>query len=89
MLSLTKGAAKELVPVAGVPVVVRVLEECAASGIDRVIVVVSPTKQSVIDAYSMSVQGFFVKPSGFDELEHTIKTIMEYWKRCIAPSEYE
>ncbi len=46
-------------------------------------------KQSVIDAYSMSVQGFFVKPNGMEELEHTIKTIMEYWKRCIAPSEYE
>jgi len=46
-------------------------------------------KQSVIDAYSMSVQGFFVKPNNMDKLEHTIKTIMEYWKQCIAPGDYE
>ena len=46
-------------------------------------------KRSVIDAYSLSVQGFFVKPNGMEKLEHTIKTIMEYWKQCIAPSEYE
>ncbi|MES2513224.1 MAG: response regulator [Bacteroidota bacterium] len=46
-------------------------------------------KKSVIDAYAMSVQGFFVKPNSMDKLESTIKTIMEYWKQCIAPSEYE
>jgi CheY-like chemotaxis protein len=49
----------------------------------------SANKQSVIDAYAMSVQGFFIKPTGMDKLESTIKTIMEYWKQCIAPSEYE
>ncbi len=46
-------------------------------------------KQSVIDAYSMSVQGFFVKPNSMTDLEKMIKSIMEYWKHCIAPSEYE
>ncbi len=46
------------------------------------------TKQSVIDAYAMSVQRFFVKPNSMDKLENTIKLIMEYWKQCIAPSEY-
>ncbi len=45
-------------------------------------------KKSVIDAYSMSVQGFFVKPNSFEKLESTIRIIMEYWKECIAPSEY-
>lgn len=48
----------------------------------------SANKQSVIDAYAMSVQGFFVKPVSFDKLESTIRKIMEYWKECIAPSEY-
>ena len=47
------------------------------------------TKQSVVDAYALSVQGFFVKPAGMDKLENSIKIIMEYWKQCIAPSEYE
>ncbi len=48
----------------------------------------SSTKQAVIDAYALSVQGFFVKPDSFDKLECTIKKIMEYWQECIAPSEY-
>jgi CheY-like chemotaxis protein len=46
-------------------------------------------KKSVIDAYSMSVQGFFVKPSSFNQLEKTIKTITDYWSECIAPNEYD
>lgn len=46
-------------------------------------------KKTVIDAYAMSVQGFFQKPSTIDELERTIKIIVEYWQVCIAPSEYE
>ena len=48
----------------------------------------SATKQSVIDAYALSVQGFFVKPDKSADLENTIRKIMEYWKECIAPSEY-
>ena len=46
-------------------------------------------KKSVIDAYSMSVQGFFIKPNSHQKLQSTITKIMEYWKECIAPSEYE
>ncbi|HEY0065887.1 MAG TPA: response regulator [Flavisolibacter sp.] len=45
-------------------------------------------KNSVIDAYSMSVQGFFVKPNSILKLENTIRKIVEYWQECIAPSEY-
>jgi len=45
-------------------------------------------KESVIDAYAMSVQGFFIKPNSYEKLENTIRKIMEYWKECIAPSEY-
>ena len=48
----------------------------------------SATKKAVTDAYSMSVQGFFVKPNSISELERTIKKIVEYWQECIAPSEY-
>ena len=46
-------------------------------------------KKSVIDAYAMSVQGFFVKPNSIQGLERTIKRIVEYWQECIAPSAYE
>lgn len=46
-------------------------------------------QQAVIDAYSLSVQGFFVKPNSFSELEKTIAAIMEYWRRCAAPNDFE
>ena len=46
-------------------------------------------KKAVVDAYAMSVQGFFVKPSTVQGLENTIKKIVEYWKECIAPSQFE
>ena len=46
-------------------------------------------KKSVIDAYSLSVQGFFVKPDSYTKLAITMRRIVEYWKDCIAPNEYE
>jgi CheY-like chemotaxis protein len=46
-------------------------------------------KKAVIDAYALSVQGFFKKPNTMEGLENTIRKIVEYWKECIAPSEYE
>ena len=43
-------------------------------------------QQFIIDAYSKSVQGFFVKPRTYDELRKTLKTIIEYWKTCVSPN---
>ena len=37
----------------------------------------------VIDAYSKSIQGFFIKPFDFNELKITIKSITDYWQRCV------
>jgi len=48
----------------------------------------SASKKSVIDAYSMSAQGFFIKETTTSELETTIRTIMEYWMRCYSPNQY-
>ena len=39
----------------------------------------------VVKAYSQSVQGFFVKPSSFKEIEKLIFSIMSYWKYCHSP----
>ena len=47
------------------------------------------TQKAVIDAYSLSVQGFFVKQTSMAELEKTITVIMEYWKRCVAPKNFK
>lgn len=46
-------------------------------------------KKSVIDAYAMSVQGFFIKPVSIEAFQNTIRKIIEYWQECIAPSQYE
>lgn len=45
-------------------------------------------QKSVIDAYSLSVQGFFIKQNSLEELEKTIFAIMEYWRRCAAPNDF-
>jgi CheY-like chemotaxis protein len=47
------------------------------------------SKQAVVDAYAMSVQGFFLKPDKMEALESTIRKIVEYWKECIAPSQFD
>lgn len=47
----------------------------------------SAAQKAVIDAYSMSVQGFFIKQNSMVQLEKTISVIMEYWKRCVAPND--
>jgi DNA-binding NarL/FixJ family response regulator len=46
------------------------------------------TQKSVVDAYSLSVQGFFIKQNNMAELEKTISVIMEYWQRCTSPNSF-
>lgn len=45
-------------------------------------------QQAVIDAYSTSAQGFFVKPTDFDEIKETIDIMIKYWKKCAAPNNF-
>jgi CheY-like chemotaxis protein len=47
------------------------------------------SKKAVLEAYAMSVQGFFHKPSSVKELELTVKKIIEYWQECFSPNHYE
>jgi UTP--glucose-1-phosphate uridylyltransferase len=56
MLAISRGMPKELVPIAGEPVLAHVLRECADSGIDRALVVVSPGKEALVD-FVRSVAG--------------------------------
>ena len=46
------------------------------------------SQKTVIDAYSISAQGFFVKQVSFNELVETLKVIIEYWKKCAAPNNF-
>ena len=46
----------------------------------------SAEQQNVVDAYSKSVQGFFVKPTSYSEIKETIQTIVQYWDKCVSPN---
>jgi CheY-like chemotaxis protein len=46
----------------------------------------SAEQQHVVDAYSKSVQGFFVKPDSYEKLKRTIKIIVNYWQECESPN---
>jgi CheY-like chemotaxis protein len=46
------------------------------------------SQKAVIDAYSASVQGFFIKPNLITELEQTIGIIMQYWMTCACPNNF-
>jgi len=43
-------------------------------------------QKAIVDAYSQSVQGFFIKANSSDKLESTIRKIIEYWQECEAPN---
>jgi CheY-like chemotaxis protein len=45
-------------------------------------------KDAVINTYLLTAQGYFVKQSVFEEMCETIKVIIEYWKRCVAPNRF-
>ena len=46
----------------------------------------SAEQHHVIDAYSRSIQGFFIKPHSFDKLKKTMVKIVEYWQECESPN---
>ena len=46
----------------------------------------SAEQNAVIDAYSKSIQGFFIKPSSFHDLRELVKVIVEYWQKCESPN---
>lgn len=45
-------------------------------------------QSSVIDAYSLSAQGFFIKPNSIEAIQKSISAIMEYWMLCAAPNNF-
>jgi CheY-like chemotaxis protein len=45
-------------------------------------------QRAVIEAYSLSVQGFFIKPDSIASLEDTLSAIIRYWTLCAAPNDF-
>jgi len=46
----------------------------------------SAEQRNVVDAYSKSVQGFFIKPNRYQDLKDVLKTIVDYWNKCVSPN---
>jgi CheY-like chemotaxis protein len=46
----------------------------------------SAEQAHVIEAYSRSIQGFFVKPNSYDKLKAIIIKIVDYWQECESPN---
>ena len=46
----------------------------------------SSNHRDIINAYSQSVQGFFIKPTSIAKFEAVVKRIVEYWQECMAPN---
>ncbi len=61
-------------------------EELRIKSIPYLIFSTSSEQEAVVDAYSKSVQGFFVKPSTYQKLKGMMKIIVEYWKNCESPN---
>lgn len=61
-------------------------EELRVKCIPYLFFTTSAEQKAVIDAFSKSIQGFFVKPSNFQALKNTMSKIMEYWKECVSPN---
>ncbi|MDB5280669.1 MAG: response regulator [Ferruginibacter sp.] len=41
--------------------------------------------QTIVDAYSRSIQGYFTKPNSYEDLKHQIATIVAYWSNAQLP----
>ena len=46
----------------------------------------SGTHKAVVEAYSQSIQGFFVQPASYATLKQMMQRIIEYWHCCQAPN---
>ena len=61
-------------------------EDLRAKSIPYLFFSTSAEQKNVIDAYSRSIQGFFVKPTNYDKLKSVIIKIVEYWQECESPN---
>lgn len=64
-------------------------EELRMKSIPFIFFTTTANKNFVAEAYYKSVQGFFQKPNTLEDLERTIKLVIDYWKEGISPNKYE
>ena len=64
---------------------VRENKELEIKSIPYLFFTTTAEQKHVIDAYSKSIQGFFIKPTSYVEIKEVMKIIIEYWKKCVSP----
>ncbi len=60
-------------------------EDLRAKSIPYLFFSTSAEQAHVIEAYSRSIQGFFIKPNSFSKLKTMLVKIVEYWQECESP----
>lgn len=70
-LPITKGVAKELLPIIDKPALQYIIEECVASGIEEIFLITSPLKPAIKDYFSQNgeLEKFLKIKEKFTELE--------------------
>jgi CheY-like chemotaxis protein len=61
-------------------------EDLRLKCIPHVLFSTTDEQKRIVDAYSKSIQGFFIKPNTNDHLKETIRKIVEYWNECVSPN---
>ena len=61
-------------------------EDIRKKTIPYILFTTSAEQNHVIDAYSRSIQGFFIKSNNYEKIKSTIKKIVEYWQECESPN---
>lgn len=64
---------------------VRENEDLKIKSIPYLFFTTTAEQHYVVEAYSKSIQGFFIKPINYDEIMDVMKTIIEYWLKCVSP----
>lgn len=60
-------------------------EDIRAKSIPYLFFSTSAEQARIIDAYSRSIQGFFIKPNSYNKLKTMLIKIIEYWQVCESP----
>lgn len=60
-------------------------EDLRVKSIPYLFFTTSAEQKAVIEAYSKSIQGFFIKPNSYESLKRIVKVIIDYWQECVSP----
>ncbi len=60
-------------------------EELRKKCIPYLFLTTGASPDTIEEAYSLSVQGFFQKPNSIEGIKSTLKRIVDYWQECLSP----